>query len=311
MLPAYIGSHAATEWAGVSSSHGDIARRANNNGASNTADTSATLRDPSSSALHVAKAWEAGQRAARHFLAARAYFAPFEHGPTSVIVALDLCNLYLFLAEMGATASGGGGGGGGRLVAAAKDLLPSSASSAGPGDDRDCTVPIPSLPGGCAGGTEPALSGRSGLTNTGTEGGGGGEAGAGRRLRPTATVRFQCLEGALRALLDTQSVFAEAGVGLILAAATAAGAGQPQDRLTRLLESVMERLPKVLQGLVRASAASPSSSSSPSTTSVFKSMYRTSLMALRGGREGGSQTVLARLAQEYEAVGQPKAFDEK
>lgn len=162
-------------------------------------------------------------------------------------------------------------------------------------------VPIPSLPGREGSGeAETALGDRSGLTTMGEGGvgGGGGEGGADHRLRPTAAVRFQCLEGALRSLLDTQSVFAEAEIDL-----TVTAAGQPQHRLTRLLESVMERLPKVLQALIRASVAlESSSSSSPSSTSVLKTMYRTSLMALRGGGEGGAQAVLARLAKEYEVV---------
>lgn len=300
VLPAYIGPHPATESAGASSSHGGTTGRADNTTAT-TADTSTTFKDPWSSALHEAKAWETGQRAARHFLAARAYFAPFEHGPTSVILALDLCNLYLFLAEMGATATSGGGGGG-RANATPMDPLPSSYSSAESGDCMQTIVPIPSLPGSeSLGETETALSDRPDLTVMGGGGGGGGGEGADHRLRPTAAVRFQCLEGALRSLLDTQSVFADAGIDLTV---TAAAADQTQHRLTRLLASVMERLPKVLQALVRASVAmeSSSSSSSTSSTSVFKSMYRTSLMALRGGGEGGAHEVLARLARENEVV---------
>lgn len=177
----------------------------------------------------------------------------------------------------------------------------------------DGIVPIPSLPARkVVGETEMALSGHSGLTTiAGGGGGGGGGGGADHRLRPTAAVRFQCLEGALRSLLDTQSVFAEAEIDLTVTAAAAVVAGQPQHRLTRLLESVMELLPKVLQALVRASVALETSSSSPSCTSVFKSMYRTSLMALRGGGEGGAQAVLAKLAKEYEVAARNEAVNDK
>ncbi|CAN0558571.1 unnamed protein product [Ectocarpus sp. 12 AP-2014] len=241
-----------------------------------------------SSALRVAKAWEAGQRAARHFLAARAYFAPFEHGPTSVILALDLCNLYLFLAEMGggpvtaAAAAAAGGSGGSE---------PSS-HDAGSGVDA-AAVPIPSVAGGDA-----------------------AEAGGGHRLRPTAAARFRCLEGALRCLLDTRAVFADAGVDIKMAADEAAGQQQRQqqqqqqqrqERLIRLLKSVTGCLPKVMQALVRASVAIESSSSSPSppaaaaATAAFKSMYKRSLTATRGGGEG-AQAMLAGLAVEYGAV---------
>eukprot|EP00903_Cladosiphon_okamuranus_P008405 g8081.t1 len=298
ILPAYVRPPPPTESAGYSSSHDGITGSASNSAAT-TADTSTAFKDQGSSALQVAKAWEAGQRAARHFLAARAYFAPFEHGPTSVILALDLCNLYLFLAEMGATTTSGGGGG--DRATATSNPLPSPRPIAESGDGVQSTVPIPSLPGSVVSGeTETAVSGHPTLTTTGGGGGGGGGGGAEHRLRTTAAVRFQCLEGALRSLLDTQSVFAEAGINLTV---TAAAAGQPQHRLTRLLESVMERLPKVLQALVRASIAlepsPPSSSAVASSTSGFKSMYKTSLMALRDG-EGGAQRVLARLAKEYE-----------
>lgn len=244
-----------------------------------------------------------GQRAARHFLAARAYFAPFEHGPTSVILALGLCNLYLFLAEMGGFAAGGGGGG--ACAKPAMDFSPASASSnAGRREGLDVVVPIPSLTGGAGsrGTGETAVSGRPGLT---TIGGGRG----GHRLRPTAVVRFQCLEGALRSLLDTRSVFADAGVDLT-AAVVAVTADQQEQRLRRLLESVTERLPKVLQALVRSSVEMESSSSSSSPTTTFKSMYRTSLLAMRGDGEG-AQAMLARLATEYgEVVGGGGAHDD-
>ena len=296
VLPAYIRPHLGTTG------------RASND--TTTATTSTAFKDPGSSALQVAKAWEAGQRAARHFLAARAYFAPFEHGPTSVILALDLCNLYLFLAEMGETARSRGGGRGGRATATSMDPSPSPASGAEARDGMQNVVPIPSLPGSEGSGeTEAASSGRPGLTTMGggAGGGGGGEGGADHRLRPTAAVRFQCLEGALRSLLDTQSVFSDADIDLT--ATAAAVAGQPLHRLTRLLKSVMELLPKVLQALVRASVALESSSSSPSTTSVFKSMYRTSLMALRGSGEGGARAVLARMIKEYDAVGKNEVAD--
>lgn len=308
VIPAYIGSHLASESAGASSSDVGTTARASSSGTNTITDSFTTFKDSGSSALQVAKAWECGHRAARHFLAARAYFAPFEHGPTSVILALDLCNLYLFLADMGATATGGGGSGG-RAV----DPISSSISSADSRDGVDSSVvPIPSRPGTTGeGATVMALSGRSGLTTTGRAGGGGAEGGADHRLRPTAAVRFRCLEGALRALLDTQSVFAEAEIDLT-ATPAAAAAGQPQHRLRRLLESVMERLPKVLQALVRASVALETSSPSslPLSTSI-KSLYKTSLMALRGGGEGGAQGVLARLAKEYEAVGRYEAVNDK
>lgn len=314
VLPAYIGPQSATKSAGASPSHGGTTRRAGTSSSKTAGDTFTTFKDAGSSALQVAKAWESGQRAARHFLAARAYFAPFEHGPTSVILALDLCKLYLFLAEMGATAAGGGGGGG--RAAATTDPSSSSASSADSRDGMDSVVPIPSLSGRKgAGEKETIVSSRSGLA---TMVGEGGEVGADNRLRPTAAVRFQCLEGALRSLLDTQSVFADADIDLTVTAAAEVVASQPQHRLTRLLESVIERLPKVLQALVHASVAlesslspSLSSSSSSSSTSAFKSMYRTSLMALRGGGEGGAHAVLARLAKEYEVVGQNEAVNDK
>lgn len=236
-----------------------------------------------SSALRVAKAWEAGQRAARHFLAARAYFAPFEHGPTSVILALDLCNLYLLLAEMGggpaaadAAAAAGSGGG-----------SESSSYDGGSGVDAAAAVPIPSVGDGDA-----------------------GEAGGGHRLRPTAAVRFRCLEGALRSLLDTRPVFSDAGVDIKMTAGGATGQQlqqpQQQQRLRQLLESVTGCLPKVMQALVRASAAmesstSPSPPATTAATAAFKSMYKRSLTATRGGGEG-AQAMLAGLAVEYGAV---------
>eukprot|EP00752_Nemacystus_decipiens_P010351 g9221.t1 len=232
VLPAYVGRYSATKSASASSSEGGTTARA-----SSTSTTA--FKDPGSSALQAAKAWEAGQRAARHFLAARAYFAPFEHGPTSVIVALDLCNLYLFLAEMGETATSGGGGGGGRFTGTSMDSPLSSVSCTESGNVMQNVLPIPSFPGNVdSGETDPASSGRRVFT---TAGGEGSEGGADRHLRPTAAVRFQCLEGALRSLLDTQSVFAEADIELT--AGAAAAAGQTQHRLARLLKSVMERLP--------------------------------------------------------------------
>lgn len=296
MLPAYTGSHssAAGESIGSSSPNGGAARR----GASgnNTSGDGVKGFNNGLSALRVTKAWEVGQRAAQHFLAARAYFAPFEHGPTSVILALDLCNLYLFLAEMGGTAAGGGDD-----VACATTAIdsPSSASSsAGRRDGFDMTVPIPSLPSGTSSkrAGETAVSDHPGLTTTG--------AGTGRhRLRPTSAVRLQCLEGALRSLLDTRSVFVDAGVDLTaeVVAAAATATNQQEQRLRRLLELVTERLPKVLQALVRSSVEMESSSSS-SPTATFKAMYRTSLMAMREGG-GGARSMLSMLATEYGALG--------
>ncbi|CAM9914407.1 unnamed protein product [Sphacelaria rigidula] len=240
-------------------------------------------------------------------------------------------------------------------------------------------------------------------------------------LRPAAVVRCRCLEGALRSLLETQSVFSGAGVDSTVSSAavaatradtrtdrgvaaattaTAKGMGTPATaaheqgaqpfvspgalRLKRLLEGVIERLPKVLQGLVRTAiefekSPSPSSSAPPSVgiggggdttggksvlsvspsaaetaaapaeshlsssaitegvgaahryvkegmasggvgannavrdsqhllkrSTVFKSMYRLSLVGMGGiggdGKSNGAQSVLAALAAEYATV---------
>ncbi len=281
ILPAYIGplSGAAGSSGAPSSRHGGT-----NTSAADGGGVASSKKPGPSSALLVAKAWEVGQQAARHFLAARAYFAPFEHGPTSVILALDLCDLYLRLAEMGAGVVGGGVP---PATAAAKD--PSSSTAGSEDGQNSVVVPIPSPPG---------TRGLGEMANTeGAGGGGRGGGGADHRLRPTLAVRLQCLEGALRSLLDTRSVFSDAGVDLTVVAAPAAG--QPhQQRLRRLLESVTERLPKVLQALVRASVESKSSSPS---SGVFKGMYKTSLLAMRGGGEG-AEAMLARLDTEYGAL---------
>ncbi|CAN0242121.1 unnamed protein product, partial [Laminaria digitata] len=102
VLPAYVGVGAAPD----SSASSSAFRGGGGGGGSSTGE--GTGNDARTAALQASKAWETGQRAARHFLAARAYFAPFERGPTSVILALDLCDLYLFLADMGSSSVGGG-----------------------------------------------------------------------------------------------------------------------------------------------------------------------------------------------------------
>lgn len=203
------------------------------------------------------KAWEIGQGAARHFLAARAYFATFEHGPTTVILALDLCNLYTFLANIGAPASSTSAAGGDinrRITDGA------AGESAGPTDD------VSDAPAKTAGGRERA--GRESHVS-------GGQLAGGNRARPAAIVRCQCLEGALRSLLDTRSVFADAGVDTVVRVSGASvdntaeeRAGPHGRKLQGLLRSVMECLPKVLQALVRVStllqtAAPPSTAVLP------------------------------------------------
>lgn len=208
---------------------------------------------------------------------------------------------------MGAPAAGAGAGACATTAMDSPCLSLSSASSTTGERRDDCgmTVPIPFLSNGAGskGTGATAVGGRPGLTPTG--GGRGGH-----RLRPAAAVRFRCLEGALRSLLDTRSVFDDAGIDVTdevvgvagAAAAGAAAASQQEERLRRLLESVAGRLPKVLQALARSSVemeSSPSSSSPAAAT--FKSMYRTSLLAMREGG-GGARAMLARLATEYGAV---------
>lgn len=273
---------------------------------SNASSSAASRKDAGIAVLQSAKAWEVGQRAARHFLAARAYFMPLERGPSSVIVALDLCDLYLYLANMGATVA--------TTTPVDGSDSPYSGSTSGNTEQGEggITVPVPSPPGA-----------------------GVGSILEGNQLRPAAAVRYQCLEGALRSLLDTRLVFVGMGVGnpeidsasrvfgmTGVTTATTSAAGQ---RLRRLLEMVIERLPKVLQALVRvsmAAKASPplsgvsaaASDSQPSVTGIksptdcrsqisttFKSMYRRSLMGLRGGGEG-AQAMLAGLAAEYGGI---------
>ncbi|CAN0426343.1 unnamed protein product [Ectocarpus fasciculatus] len=186
-------------------------------------------------------------------------------------------------AAAAAAAAAAGGGGGSESC--------SSHDGGSGADAAAAAVPIPSV----AGGDATAEAGRRG-----------------HRLRPTAAVRFRCLEGALRCLLDTRAVFSDAGVDIKMAAGGATGQQQQQqqqERLRRLLESVTGCLPKVMQALVRASVAMESSSSSPpppppaasATTAAFKSMYKRSLTATRGGGEG-AQAMLAGLAVEYGAV---------
>ena len=300
---------------------------------------SSTSRNDARSALQASKAWETGQRAARHFLAARAYFAPFERGPTAVILALDLCDLYLFLAEMGNSVGGGGGGGTAAAPFAGSNApLPSAA------------IPIPSSSGRHEEGAEAGRGGASAPTG-----------GRDRQLRPAAAVRYQCLEGALRSLLDTRFVFAESDVVAAVrvpGTADAAEATTPQvttpgeKRLLVLLKSVTERLPKVMQALLRAwveahqsypHGVAASTSRAPlaglrvqggavgkgggaaegaifstngrkeasgcgvalseqaKRSAALKSMYRRSLTALRDGGEG-AYAMLAGLAVDYEAL---------
>ncbi|CAM9621730.1 unnamed protein product [Hapterophycus canaliculatus] len=270
ILPAYVDgpdSAAPRESTNGSMSHGG----GGSNSSGNTGGSSGgdKRKDVGRSEAELAKAWEVGQRAARHFLAARAYFAPFEHGSTSVLLALDLCTLYLSLAEMGGVAA---------------NVSDQSSSGGRDGDAGAASVPIPSIPGGQANrgaGAGAGPRGRPGPTGT-------REGGEGHRLQPTAGVRFRCLEGALRALLDTRSVFANAGIALGTSMAGGVGVQQQpqQQRLRRLLESVTERLPK--------------------------SMYRRSLMAMRDGGEG-SRAMLDGLAAEYEVVapkGDPVSVDQ-
>lgn len=209
-------------------------------------------RNDARSALQASKAWETGQRAARHFLAARAYFAPFERGLTSVILAIDLCDLYLFLADMG----NNGGGGTATAPFAGSNAPPPSGPGRGAG--LHAAIPIPSSSGQRKEGAE--ASGSAG-TPTG-----------GDQLRPAAAVRYQCLEGALRSLLDTRFVFAESDAVAATRAPGTAGTAEattqvttPQatttrdQRLLALLKSVANRLPKVMQALLRASVETQSS----------------------------------------------------
>lgn len=169
--------------------------------------------------------------------------------------------------------------------------------------------------------------------------------------RPAAAMRCRCLEGALRSLLETRSVFARAGVDKMPAAAGASGdvkggenmhggrgsalSSPGSMRLLRLLEGVLERLPKVMQALVRASVeaekqlslgevgmrgqmnASGAASGAKgggdtnhsalqlNRSATFKSMYRRSLVGSRGGggdgREG-AQAVLDGMAADYAGV---------
>lgn len=206
---------------------------------------------------------------------------------------------------------------------------------------------------------------------------GGGRGGAhpeGVQLRPAAAVRCRCLEGALRSLLETRSVFADAGVDDDSAVPNGAGGETSTLRLRRLMNGVLERVPKVMHALVRASVeieleeASSSSlarharhvvggtagagdisvanggkgtASSKQTSrsnnnsvlngvretaisstaeqmlkkrsTVFKSMYRRSLVGLGRDRQerDGAQAVLAALAVEYEAVDNGEGYDDR
>lgn len=212
-------------------------------------------------ALQRAKAWEVGQWASRHFLAARAYFGPFEQGPTSVVLALDLCDLYLSLAGM-----------------AASDASASSTFISG------MNFGVPDL-------GEALSQARPGATSVGSN----GLRTADVRGRSGMSIRYQCLEGALRSLLETRSVFVNSGVGNDNAAVTATAGYQ---RLCRLQGSVTERLPKVMQAMVRASVEMELPETS---ASMLKEMYRRSLLGMRNEGEG-AQAMLAGLSTQYNSL---------
>lgn len=307
------------------------------------------------------KAWDVGQRAIRHFLAARAYFGTFERGPTSVILALDLCDLYLLLASIvlgeGTRAPVAGGGSRGSAGAHGGEV-----GNNGRTEATAVALQMP-LPEGREGGSSTVGAGAV-LT-------------AGSSVYPAAVVRYRCLEGALRSVLETRTVFSGAGVDATISEGSKPKASANSKlgcrmegvtsipgawRLRTLLEKVLERLPKVMQALVRASVeiekSIPSRSeadvggatvmekpsgvttdvetpartkSSPPTiiegdsdpvkkgrreanneisqqpkkrSTVFKSMYRQSLLGMEGvDRKGmGAQAVLFALAAEYAGV---------
>lgn len=254
VLPAYLGSTCAVVGRDASSVDKGRNRRSSKSHIGDTKKIAAP-------AIQRAKAWEVGQRASRHFLAARAYFAPFERGPTSVVLALDMCDLYLSLANM-----------------AASDAFASSTLISG------MNFGSPGLGGGVSQASPGATSvGSNGLRTADVRG------------RSGVSVGYQCLEGALRSLLETRSVFVNSGVGNDNAAVAATAGYQ---RLCRLLESVTERLPKVMQAMVRASVEMGLSDTS---ASVLKEMYRRSLLGMRNGGEG-AQAMLAGLSTQYDSL---------
>lgn len=270
VLPAYLGSSCASLGSDASSVKG----RNRGSSKSHIGDT----KNATASTLQRAKAWEVGQRASRHFLAARAYFAPFEQGPTSVVLALDLCDLYLSLASM-----------------ASSDALVSSTVISGMNFGTQ----------GLGGGVSQTSPGASSVGSDGLRISSTVVSAADVRGRSGVSVRYQCLEGALRSLLETRSVFVNSGVGANTptvqtgggdGAAVAATAGY--QRLCRLLESVTERLPKVMQAMVRASVEMELADKS---ASVLKDMYRRSMLGMRNGGEG-AQAMLAGLSTQYDSL---------